>query len=129
MLGPRLDRFPKIHPSDSAPSQSKPASVAARAPRANPISGHSMPLVSLGGFILIMGFMAFNGGSQGSVSRPGDGDAIGRAILATMVACGSSGMVVLLINKFFVGGTWSLPAIINGCITGTWRKGGGVFTF
>ena len=116
MLGPRLDRFPaKIHPTDSASSLSKPAA----APRVNPISGHSMPLVSLGGFILITGFMAFNGGSQGSVSRPGDGDAIGRAILATMVACGSSGMVVLLTNKFFVGGTWSLPAIINGCITGT----------
>lgn len=112
MLGPRLDRFPKIQPTDSE----KPA---AAAPRANTISGHSMPLVSLGGFILITGFMAFNGGSQGSVSRPGDGDAIGRAILATMVACGSSGMVVLLTNKFFVGGTWSLPAIINGCVTGT----------
>ena len=120
MLGPRLDRFPKIHPTDSASSLSKPAAAAtARAQKVNPISGHSMPLVSLGGFILITGFMAFNGGSQGSVSRPGDGDAIGRAILATMVACGSSGMVVLLTNKFFVGGTWSLPAIINGCITGT----------
>ena len=119
MLGPRLDRFPKIHPTDSAATQSKPAAASAtRPPRANPISGHSMPLVSLGGFILITGFMAFNGGSQGSISRPGDGDAVGRAILATMVACGSSGMVVLLANKFFVGGTWSLPAIVNGCITG-----------
>ena len=120
MLGPRLDRFPKIHPNDSGAPPSKPAAVASatRPPRANPISGHSMPLVSLGGFILITGFMAFNGGSQGSISRPGDGDAVGRAILATMVACGSSGMVVLLTNKFLVGGTWSLPAIVNGCITG-----------
>merc|ERR1719384_1464492 len=84
-----------------------------------------MPLVSLGGFILITGFMAFNGGSQGSISRPGDGDAVGRAILATMVACGSSGMVVLLTNKFLVGGTWSLPAIVNGCITGMVFVSGG----
>ena len=28
------------------------------------ITGHSMPLVALGGFILVMGFMAFNGGSK-----------------------------------------------------------------
>ena len=44
------------------------------------ITGHSLPLVSLGGFILIMGFMAFNGGSQASISQPGDGEAIGRAV-------------------------------------------------
>ena len=44
------------------------------------ITGHSLPLVSLGGFILIMGFMAFNGGSQASISQPGDGLAIGRAV-------------------------------------------------
>ena len=29
-----------------------------------PISGHSVPLAGLGGFILIFGFLAFNGGSQ-----------------------------------------------------------------
>ena len=28
------------------------------------ISGHSIPLISLGAFILIFGFFAFNGGSQ-----------------------------------------------------------------
>ena len=30
----------------------------------NKISGHSVPLAALGGFILIFGFLAFNGGSQ-----------------------------------------------------------------
>ena len=28
------------------------------------IEGHSVPLAGLGGFILIFGFLAFNGGSQ-----------------------------------------------------------------
>ena len=28
------------------------------------ISGHSIPLISLGGFILIFGFFAFNAGSR-----------------------------------------------------------------
>ena len=29
-----------------------------------PIPGHSVPLSALGGFILLFGFLAFNGGSQ-----------------------------------------------------------------
>ena len=32
--------------------------------RAETMSGHSMPLASLGGFILLFGFLAFNAGSQ-----------------------------------------------------------------
>ena len=32
--------------------------------RAVAMSGHSMPLASLGGFILLFGFLAFNAGSQ-----------------------------------------------------------------
>ena len=44
MLGPRIDRF-----------KDKNSTF---------ISGHSIPHVSLGGFILIFGFMAFNAGSQ-----------------------------------------------------------------
>ena len=35
------------------------------------ISGHNIPHVALGGFILVVGFMAFNGGSQASISQPG----------------------------------------------------------
>ena len=32
--------------------------------KVNDIPGHSVPLAGLGGFILIFGFLAFNGGSQ-----------------------------------------------------------------
>ena len=35
------------------------------------VPGHSVPLAGLGGFILIFGFLAFNGGSQGSISNEG----------------------------------------------------------
>ena len=31
---------------------------------ANEMQGHSVPLTGLGGFILLFGFLAFNGGSQ-----------------------------------------------------------------
>ena len=48
-MGPRIDRF--------------------RDAKSTYISGHSIPLIALGGFILIFGFMAFNGGSQGSISQ------------------------------------------------------------
>ena len=44
VLGPRIDRF-----KDEDTKY---------------ISGHSIPLTSLGGFILIFGFFAFNAGSQ-----------------------------------------------------------------
>ena len=44
VLGPRIDRF--------------------RDKKSQYIAGHSIPLVALGGFILIFGFMAFNAGSQ-----------------------------------------------------------------
>jgi hypothetical protein len=42
-LGPRIGRF---------------------GTRSESISGHSTPLMALGGFILVFGFMAFNGGSR-----------------------------------------------------------------
>ena len=44
ILGPRVDRF--------------------RDEESKYIAGHSIPLISLGGFILTFGFMAFNAGSQ-----------------------------------------------------------------
>ena len=44
-VGPRLGRFTK---------QNKPLGM----------PGHSVPLAGLGGFILLFGFLAFNGGSQ-----------------------------------------------------------------
>ena len=98
ILGPRFDRF--------------------RDGKSTYISGHSLPLVSLGGFILIMGFMAFNGGSQASISKPGDGEAIGRAVQATFISCGTGGATVLFLFKLVVNGTWSLTQIINGCLAG-----------
>jgi Amt family ammonium transporter len=66
ILGPRIDRF-----------KDKDSMY---------ISGHSIPHISLGGFILIFGFMAFNAGSQGTMSQKGDGEAIAAACLSTLVS-------------------------------------------
>ena len=52
ILGPRIDRFVDENSMY--------------------VSGHNIPHVALGGFILVAGFMAFNGGSQASINAPGN---------------------------------------------------------
>uniref|UniRef100_A0A1I8IXG0 Ammonium_transp domain-containing protein n=1 Tax=Macrostomum lignano TaxID=282301 RepID=A0A1I8IXG0_9PLAT len=98
-LGPRLGRFA----SDRGPAEE--------------IRGHSVPMVSLGAFVLLFGFLAFNGGSQGSISAPGDGQAVALAMVNT-VLCGSSSAVVTLGIAKFRHKTWSLLSIINGALSG-----------
>jgi len=44
-MGPRIERFAEDGSARNVP-------------------GHSVPLAGLGGFILLFGFLAFNGGSQ-----------------------------------------------------------------
>ena len=50
--------------------------------KGNPIDrpGHSVPLAGLVGFILIFGFLAFNGGSQTKIAHEGDADVVALAI-------------------------------------------------
>ena len=79
ILGPRLDRF--------------------KDEKSMYISGHNIPHISLGGFILVAGFMAFNGGSQASISQAGDGEAVGTAVVATLIACGT-GTALIQIQSY-----------------------------
>ena len=58
-----------------------------------------MPLAGLGGFILLFGFLAFNGGSQASISQPGDGAAVALAIVNTVLGASTGGVVVLCTHK------------------------------
>ena len=43
-------------------------------------------MVSLGGFILFFGFLAFTGGSKASIANPGDGAIVSRAIVNTVLS-------------------------------------------
>ena len=43
-------------------------------------------MVSLGGFILFFGFLAFNGGSQASISEDGDAATVALAIVNTILS-------------------------------------------
>ncbi|XP_070551457.1 putative ammonium transporter 1 isoform X1 [Ptychodera flava] len=100
VLGPRMGRFVDGKPVD--------------------ISGHTVPLVALGGFILMFGFFAFNGGSQASISQPGDGPVVALAIVNTTLAGSFGALVALAIRRtgLVMSGSWSLLTTINGALTG-----------
>ena len=80
--------------------------------------GHSAPLTALGGFILIFGFLAFNGGSQGSISEEGDGDVVALAIVNTILGAAAGGLIVLFTNKFILKKLWSFTQSLNGALAG-----------
>ena len=80
--------------------------------------GHSVPFISLGAFILIFGFFAFNGGSRAKISEPDDGAVVALAIVNTLLGCIGGGLSVLFIIKLFRGGKWSLIQLVNGCLSG-----------
>lgn len=78
---------------------------------------------ALGGFILLFGFLAFNGGSLGSISNPGDGAIIAAVVVNTIVAGTGGAFITLLLNKtgWFGDRKWSLLVTLNGCLTGMVR--------
>jgi len=100
-MGPRLGRFD----NDGKPID---------------IPGHSVPLAGLGGFILLFGFLAFNGGSQLSISSPGDAEIVGLAIVNTIIGGSCGGLSVLLIARMtcIKDQKWSYLLTLNGALTG-----------
>ncbi|XP_042235441.1 putative ammonium transporter 1 isoform X2 [Homarus americanus] len=85
------------------------------------LRGHSVPLAALGGFILLFGFLAFNGGSQASISQEGDASAVAKAIVNTVLSGSAGGITVLLVYRSGACGrpsTWSFLMALNGALTG-----------
>uniref|UniRef100_A0A914XGP8 Ammonium transporter n=1 Tax=Plectus sambesii TaxID=2011161 RepID=A0A914XGP8_9BILA len=101
-LGPRIGRFEDDETGTPAV----------------PMKGHSTPFAALGGFLLMFGFFAFNGGSQSTIDTPGDAQTIGRALTSTMLSGAWAAITVLILNKMFVGKKWSLLMSINGVLVG-----------
>ena len=96
LVGPRKGRFSKVF---------------------DEIKPHSTTLTAQGFFILTFGFLAFNGGSQASISAEGDGETVALIFMATLVA-GSAGGVVVLVWAKIQTGYWKLAACVNGSIAG-----------
>ncbi len=81
---------------------------------ANVISGHSIPLASLGVFILWFGWFGFNPGSTLSV---GDGSLIARVAMNTNLAATAGGiMAMITVWKMF--GKPDLSMAMNGALAG-----------
>ncbi|XP_012937656.1 putative ammonium transporter 1 [Aplysia californica] len=84
------------------------------------LRGHSVPFAALGGFILLFGFMAFNGGSQLSISNPGDGAVVSLAIVNTVISGSMAAFLTLALHRTRLLGTrkWSLLITLNGALAG-----------
>jgi len=81
---------------------------------ANAIAGHSIPLASLGVFILWFGWFGFNPGSTLSV---GDGSLIGRVAINTSLAA-STGGIFAMITVWKMFGKPDLSMAMNGALAG-----------
>lgn len=77
-------------------------------------------MAALGGFILLFGFLAFNGSSQGSISGAGDGVAVSTAVKSTVLGGTGGAFLTLTLNrlKWFGDSTWSFLSTLNGCLAG-----------
>ena len=88
------------------------------------IPGHSVPIAALGGFILFLGFLAFNGGSQlAIVSDAGDAAAVALVFMNTMLGGAGGALAAMGANwidakRMKKEAKWSLLTCINGGLAG-----------
>lgn len=78
-----------------------------------PIPGHSMPLATIGVFLLWFGWFGFNGGSELSAFAPGVSYVL---VTTTMAACG--GGIAAAVTSWIVGGKPDLTMALNGILAG-----------
>jgi len=101
LLGPRLGRFT----DDGSPANMKP------------FAASSIPLVTLGTFILWMGWYGFNGGSQLALGSFEDSTAMGKIFVNTHLA-GCGGCAAGAIITRLVGGKTDIIMMLNGARAG-----------
>ena len=101
MLGPRLGRFTKS---------------GAAAP-VKPFAASSIPLVTLGVFVLWLGWFGFNGGSQLAIGTATDAIAVSKIFLNTFLA-GAGGVLAAAVTTRLGFGKTDVIQMLNGCIGG-----------
>ena len=94
ILGPRLGKYA----SDGA---------------VQPIPGHSMPMATIGVFLLFFGWFGFNGGSELSANPEGVSWVL---VTTTLAACG--GGLAAAIASWIFGGKPDLSMALNGILAG-----------
>ena len=101
IIGPRLGRFTK----SGAPAPLKP------------FAASSIPLVTIGVFILWLGWFGFNGGSQLAMGTAVDAIAVSTIFMNTFLA-GAGGVIgAAIITRLHFGKT-DVIHMLNGCIGG-----------
>jgi len=79
----------------------------------NPIPGHSMPLATIGVFLLWLGWFGFNGGSVLSA----DPAAVSLTLVTTCLAA-AAGIVGAMITTWTISKKPDLSMVLNGCLAG-----------
>ena len=101
LLGPRIGRFSKT---------GEPANM-------TPFAPSSIPLVTLGTFILWMGWYGFNGGSQLALGSFEDATAMSQIFMNThLAACG--GCITGAVLTRLIGGKTDIVMMLNGALAG-----------
>ena len=101
LLGPRLGRFTK---------KGEPAPM-------KPFAASSIPLITIGVFILWLGWFGFNGGSQLAIGTGADAIAVAKIFMNTFLA-GAGGVIgAAIITRLHFGKT-DVVQMLNGCIGG-----------
>ncbi len=85
--------------------------------KVNPIQGSSMPLATLGVFILWLGWFGFNGASQLAMGTITDADSIARIFVNTNMAA-AAGVVVAVLYTRLRYGKMDLTFALNGALAG-----------
>ena len=101
LLGPRLGRFTE---------SGEPANMA-------PFAPSSIPLVTLGTFILWMGWYGFNGGSQLALGSYEDATAMSQIFMNTQLAACGGCMAGAVITRL-IGGKTDIVMMLNGALAG-----------
>ncbi|HEX8548236.1 MAG TPA: ammonium transporter [Cytophagaceae bacterium] len=78
-----------------------------------PIPGHSMPLATIGVFLLWLGWIGFNGAADLSAN----GNVIARVIVITFIA-GASGGIGAMLTTYFTTRTFDLTMLLSGVLGG-----------
>jgi ammonium transporter, Amt family len=82
--------------------------------KVHPIPGHSLPLATLGVFILWLGWFGFN---PGSTMGTGDGSAISHVFVTTNTAAVAA-IITSMFTAWIMLGKPDLSMILNGCLAG-----------
>ena len=85
--------------------------------RVNPLPGSSMPLATLGTFILWLGWFGFNGASQLAMGTIGDVSDVSRIFVNTNMAAAGGVMTALILTQLFYGKV-DLTMALNGALAG-----------